>query len=86
MAMKQRIYSCDVTVFATAYIRAPNQKMANQLALGLQRKKLEVEAATHGRCEVEFSGRDYNDPELPEVSLSPAMTLGRPGIVQDVNK
>lgn len=86
MATKQRVYSCDITVYATAYIRATSKREADVLALGLTRKVIEVQPATHGRCEIEISGRGFTDPELPAVSLSPAMTLGRPGILQDVHK
>ncbi|WP_294533403.1 hypothetical protein [uncultured Rhodoblastus sp.] len=62
-----RLYRADMRLYATVYVRAPNKTAARRVAR---------EFANHV---FEFSGdhvsnRDLDDPDLPEISLSPAMT------------
>jgi hypothetical protein len=66
------IYSITVTVFATAYIRAGSADEAKAKAFALENHVLEIEDAG---SEVAISGLKLNDPELPDISLSPAMTV-----------
>ena len=66
------IYSITVTVYATAYIRAASPEEAKAKGLALENHVLEVEDAG---SEVAISGLKLNDPGLPDISLSPAMTV-----------
>lgn len=66
------IYSITVTVYATAYIRAASPHEAKAKALALENHVLEVEDVG---SEVAISALKLNDLELPDISLSPAMTV-----------
>lgn len=66
------IYSIAVTVYATAYIRAGSPEEAKAKAAALENHALEVVDAG---SEVAISGLRLSDPALPDVSLSPAMTV-----------
>lgn len=69
------IYQIDMQVCATAYIRAKNadeaRKIAEELTYGSP-------AIADSGGDVEVSGRRFDDPDLPDVSLSPAMTIHGP--------
>lgn len=69
------IYGIDIKVYATAYIRADNEKQAAERAASLENAVLQVQDAG---SEVAISGRDFADPALPDLSLSPAMTIVGP--------
>lgn len=66
-----RLYRIDVKVCATAYIKAKSQAEAVTKAKALK-----------GRCiysgldefDIPISGLAYDDPALPTLSVSPAMT------------
>lgn len=66
------IFSVEINVVATAYIRADSLQEAKSKAKALPQSSIEV-GSTVG--DVEVSGLDLDDPELPDVSLSPAMTI-----------
>ena len=66
------IYSITVTVYATAYVRAGSPEEAKAKAAALENHALEVADAG---SEVAISGLKLSDPDLPDVSLSPAMTV-----------
>lgn len=68
-----KVYSLDVKVWATAYIKANNEEEALRKAKTLAGAYINEQ---DGIGEVEISGLSYNNPELPEISLSPAMTIG----------
>lgn len=75
------IYSIDIRITATAYIRASSEAHARTLANGLTGDCLEV--AGVGQSEVAISGLPFDHPELPDVSLSPAMTIwGAQGVAE----
>lgn len=69
------LYSIDVRVYATAYIKANSAEEALELARAMKDTSLEVDDAG---TEVAISGESFNDPDLPNVSLSPAMTVHGP--------
>jgi hypothetical protein len=69
------LYSIDVQLWATAYIKADSAEEAEQIARGLKGSALELEEQDG---EVPISGAMYDDPELPDVSLSPAMSIVGP--------
>lgn len=68
-----KLYSVDVRVVATAYIKADSKEDAIQKARSLHGDCLEVEPGDE--CEIEISGLAFDDPDLPEISLSPTMTV-----------
>ena len=69
-----KLYSVDVRVFATAYIRAESVEEAKAKALeGLDGQQIYL--ATGDEQAVPVSGERYDSPDLPEVSLSPVATL-----------
>lgn len=67
-----RVYSIEVSIAATAYVRADSEEEARAKAKELGGTGLELPEYTDG---VEISGRSFDDPDLPEVSLSPSMTI-----------
>ncbi len=70
-----KIYSIGLTVYATAYIRASTPEEAQDIARDLRDTSLEVADAGG---ETPICGLKFDDPRLPDVSLSPAMTLADP--------
>jgi hypothetical protein len=66
------IYSKELWICATAYIRADNEQQAEEKLRTLHLATLEVAEQDGGVC---VSGAPYDDPELPELSLSPAMSV-----------
>lgn len=71
----RRIYSVDVPVYATAYIIADSLEDAQKIARGL--------AGTGIDCEdrEQVNGLMFDDPDLAEVTFSPAMTISSdPGV------
>jgi hypothetical protein len=68
------VYRVDVMICATAYIKADSEQEA--------RKKLAAidgtTDATHPDSELPISGEQFDSPDLPEVSISPALTLRGP--------
>lgn len=66
------LYSIDVQIAATAYIKANSEAEARAKAAAL---KDENPAILDSEGDVEISGASFDDPSLPDVSLSPAMTI-----------
>ncbi len=68
------IYSKEIDIVATAYIRADSPEQAMQMLKdGLKDSSLLLE---EGYCgDVIINGMDFDDPFLPSLSLSPAMTV-----------
>lgn len=74
------LYQIDVRIVATAYIRAKSAKEARQIAndefkdttLTLSDDGAEVDEGP------EVCGLPFDHPDLPDVSLSPCMTLAGP--------
>jgi hypothetical protein len=69
------LYSIDVQIAATAYIKATTNEAARAAALALRNQCLEL---PNGDWGVEVCGRQFGDPLLPAISLSPAMTIMGP--------
>lgn len=71
-----KLYKQDVHIYGTAYVKASNKARAqNKLAKMIEQyPALElIEVGT--QMGIPISDRDFQDPDLPEVSLSPAMTI-----------
>ncbi len=69
------LYSIDIQIWATAYIKADSAKEAEAIARAFKGYTLELEEQDG---EVPISGQRYSNPDLPDVSLSPAMTIVGP--------
>jgi hypothetical protein len=70
------VYSIDFPIHATAYIKAGSQAEAIEIAKrSLAGQFINV---VDDAGDVEFSDLPMTDPSLPEVSLSPAMTICQP--------
>lgn len=70
---ERRIYSCDVKVWATAYIVADSLAEARRIADELRGDGIDAE----DRGQV--SGDSFDHPDLPDVTYSPAMTVEHKG-------
>jgi len=64
------IYSIDVIIYATAYIRADSPEEALEEAKANKNSDFD---------DFEICGLSLDDPDLPDFSLSPAMTYYGPG-------
>lgn len=68
------LYSVDLELTATAYIKAESYSQAMEIAKEhLQNQSLEL--AEDPSTDPPITGRRYEDPKLPALSLSPAMTI-----------
>lgn len=70
------VYSIDIQLAGTVYVKADSEDEA----LALAQKRMDVDDSGFGiAIEVDsdpmISGLQYDDPDLPEVSISPAMTV-----------
>lgn len=66
------VYSIDLKVAATAYVRASSKQEA------IAALKDELCAFGTDIADFEVSSRRLNDPDLPDISLSPAMSVWGP--------
>lgn len=67
------LYQVELKIFATAYIKASSEDEAIAAAKELQGQS---PAIADSEGDIPISGLAFNDPELPDVSISPAMTIG----------
>lgn len=72
-----KVYSIDVQIWATAYIKADSAEAALAIARDLKDDDIVLDEGLIG-ASLEVSGKRLDDPELPDVSLSPAMTIQGP--------
>lgn len=71
-----KLYSIDVRIYGTAYIKAESAEKALEIAKKMKHQALEVTDA--GESDIEISGLRFDNPNLPDVSLSPAMSIHGP--------
>lgn len=62
-----KVYSVDIKLAATVYVRADNAKEARRMASNFSKNCFEFRGE-------DISSLEFDDPRLPDVSLSPAMT------------
>ena len=72
------VYSVEVKIIATAYIKAEDE--AGALRVFSENLLDAVGELPIGDSQVPVSGRLYDDPRLPEWSLSPAITIMGPAV------
>lgn len=70
------IYSVDVKVYATAYIKADNEDEALEIARTLRMDVWELPNGSISE-DVEVTGENFSD-DMPEISISPIMTCHGP--------
>jgi hypothetical protein len=70
-----KLYSIEIQICATAYIKAESAEEAMKIAKELKGDILEIDEQDG---ELPISGREYDNPNLPDISLSPAMTVEGP--------
>lgn len=75
--MASEIYRIDMRLCATAYIRATSEEDAAKKAKALKDLSPAILSpdGRHHMADVPISGLDFDDPKLPDVSFSPAMTI-----------
>ena len=71
-----KIYSCELMVAATLYIRAESLEEAEKIASTMGGQWLSSDP--RDPSDIPVSGLRFDDPDLPPISLSPAMTLNLP--------
>ncbi len=64
------IYSQEIVVAATVYIRADNAQAAKEIAKTLNGMCIEGEDG-----DIPISGLKFDNPALPDLSVSPSMTV-----------
>jgi hypothetical protein len=76
-----KVFSIPVMIHATVYVRAENAGDALSQARDL------VGGAVYAGENEDFCGKDYSDSYLPDVSISPAMTVGEldPHFIEEVH-
>ena len=73
------VYRIEVDIKATAYVRADSPAEAQAMLLAHDGHGIEFASRDQPISEeMWISGRQYDDPDLPALSLSPAMTLRVP--------
>jgi hypothetical protein len=70
------LYSIDIKLYATAYIIADNEEEAREIVENYRNNAMEV-PTTADDWEVPINGETFN-ADMPEFSLSPAMTIVGP--------
>lgn len=69
------IWRVDVRLYASAYIRAKTAEEAMLIARAMKDSGPGIDGSSG---EIEICGLRYEDPDLPDVSLSPEMTIYGP--------
>jgi hypothetical protein len=67
-----KLYRIDIQICATAYIKATSKTAAMTVAKGLKDSSPDI---LDSCGDVPVSGAQFDDPDMPKVSLSPAMTI-----------
>jgi hypothetical protein len=72
------LYSIDIRIYGTAYIKAETASEAQLIANRLEKQDLifEDDAVTLG--DIKVTGLPYDHPDLPDVSLSPCFSIWGP--------
>jgi len=78
-----KVYSVDVKIYATAYIRADSEDEARKIAAALKLGSLELRTEDYAGessdgTDIAISGAQFDSDALPDLSLSPAMTIYGP--------
>lgn len=85
-----KLFAIEINVTATAYVKAETEKEAVETAQRFRNKALELPTFNANVVslpgDVLMSGEPFDSPNLPPLSLSPAMTMhGTNGFVEEVH-
>lgn len=69
------LFNATVPLFATVYVKAKSVAEAQRKIAALRDTGFEMPEDEH--AELPITGMAYNDPDLPDLSLSPAVTFGK---------
>lgn len=70
-----KVYRRDVMICATVYIKASSPEAADKVLRGIEMSGLQVSEDQDYEGGTPISGARFDDPNLPKISLSPAMTI-----------
>lgn len=68
------VYSRDIMICATVYVKASSAEAAEKAIRGIEGKMFAA-GRTNFESEVPVFGDRFDSPDMPKVSLSPAMTI-----------
>jgi hypothetical protein len=68
------LYAIDIKINATAYVKADSPEQAIDKAKPYFKNK-DLDVGTRAESDVRICDLRFDDPKLPEISLSPAMTI-----------
>jgi hypothetical protein len=74
----KKLFQVDVALIATAYILADSEEEAQKMAMDKARTGIEFSGRRQEIGEDLFMTGEVFSPDMPEFSLSPAMTFGAP--------
>jgi hypothetical protein len=74
--MTQKLYSIDVQVWATAYIRADSEEKALEMAKAMKGDALVVEDDGDGLFTGRYFADLFHDDDVVDLTFSPCMTVG----------
>lgn len=82
---EQKVYSVDIKIVGTLYVKAGSAQEALVIADRLRQESIELPDGWFGSSELQVSGKMLDDPDLPDVSLSPALSIHGPeeGVVPE---
>lgn len=69
------LYSATVPLFATVYVKAKSAAAAQKMIADLRGTGFEMREDEN--ADPPITGMAYSDPDLPDLSLSPAVTFGK---------
>jgi hypothetical protein len=69
------VYSIDIKICATAYIKAESEEEAERIFNVTYVEHMGGELPVDDDADISVSERDYRDPQLPATSLSPAISF-----------
>lgn len=70
------LYNIDIKIYGTAYIKANSEEEALTIVKSFNMDGIKLREDLD--AEIPISGQGFDDPDLPEFSLSPAMTIYGP--------
>lgn len=69
------LYRTDIWIAATAYVQADSAEEAAEMVNTLDMCGFDLDEQMLDLDGVEISGKRFDDPDLPELSLSPAVSV-----------
>ncbi|MCK0441216.1 hypothetical protein MUG78_17595 [Gordonia alkaliphila] len=75
MSEQPQLYSADIVVAATAYVKARSESEARQILVDATKDYTVINAEGADCEEIPITGSQFDDPDLPVVSMSPIMTV-----------